>query len=116
MFVARACEQGTDFIPENRMVRWEPQSPPLVQPSGRGCSQSGSGRLIALDMGSYSMASLHGITFTSCPPAASRMALTCAYVMPQRKKTMAIRGYSATSVFVKLAKAILNFLRFGIGI
>ena len=108
MSMAGACEQGTDFIPENRMVRWEPQSPPRVQPSGRGCSQLGSGRLITLDMGSYSVASLHGITFTSCPPAASRMALTCAHVMPLQGRTMAIREYSGILVFVKLAKAILK--------
>ena len=68
---------GAHFIPEKRMVLWEPQAPPRVHPSGRGCSQSGSGRLTALDMGSYSMASSHGITFTSLPPAASRIALTC---------------------------------------
>lgn len=67
---------GADFIPEKRMVRWEPQAPPRVQSSGRGCSQSGSGRLMAVDMASYSIASLHGITLTSGAFAASRIALT----------------------------------------
>ena len=67
---------GTDFIPEKRMVRWEPQAPPRVQFSGRGCSHSGSGKLMAVDMASYSIASLHGITLTSGAFAASRIALT----------------------------------------
>lgn len=63
-------------MPEKRMVRWEPQAPPRVHPSGRGCAQSGSGRLTARDSGSYSIASLQGMTLTSLPPAASRIALT----------------------------------------
>ena len=45
-------DEGADFIPEKRMVRWEPQAPPRVQSSGRGCSQSGSGKLMAVDMAS----------------------------------------------------------------
>ena len=73
---AELPDEGADFIPEKRMVRWEPQAPPRVQSSGRGSSQLGSGKLMAVDMASYSIASLHGITLTSGAFAASRIALT----------------------------------------
>jgi len=77
---ARAAPQapGARRMPEHSTTRFEPHSPPRGQPSGRGAAQSGSPAASASARRPYSASPRHGNTRTSCPPAASSRARTCA--------------------------------------